>query len=301
MNQNQAIYPVSAMCRLLKVSTVGFYHWWDRPMSERDRKDVELTALVQQIHESSFDGTYGAPRIHMELRLEHGVRVGGKRVARLMRRAGLKGVQKRRFRCTTRPGKPEQYAPDLVQRHFTASRPNALWLADVTYIPTDEGWLYLAAILDVFSRYVVGWAMAERLASALVLQALDMALAQRHPEKVIHHSDHGSEYTAVAFSDRCLELGIERSMGSVGDCFDNAMMESLFSSLEAEVLDRYHFTTREEACRKVFTWLEGWYNPHRRHSALGYFSPREYEQRVAHKPTRHPDRLLPHPRETARR
>lgn len=193
MNQNQAIYPVSAMCRLLKVSTAGFYHWWDRPMSERERRDVELTALVQQIHESSFEGTYGAPRIHMELRLEHEVRVGRKRVARLMRRAGLKGVQKRRFRCTTRPGKPEQYAPDLVQRHFTATRANALWLADVTYVPTDEGWLYLAAILDVFSRYVVGWAMAERLASALVLQALDMALEQRRPEEVIHHSDHGSE------------------------------------------------------------------------------------------------------------
>jgi len=299
VKQNQAIYPVSVMCRLLKVSTAGFYHWRDRPMSERNRRDVELTALVHQIHESSFDGTYGAPRIHMELRLEHGVRVGRKRVARLMRRAGLQGVQKRRFRCTTRPGKPEQYAPDLVQRHFVAGRPNALWLADVTYIPTDQGWLYLAAILDVFSRYVVGWAMAERLASTLVLQALEMALEQRHPEGVIHHSDHGSEYTAVAFSDRCLELGIARSMGSVGDCFDNAMMESLFSSLEAEVLDRYHFATRQEACRRVFTWLEGWYNPRRRHSALGYVSPREYELRVAHKPTRRPDRLLPHPREAA--
>ena len=138
MKENQATYPVSAMCRLLKVSTAGFYHWWDRPMSERERRDVELTALVQQIHESSFEGTYGAPRIHMELRLEHEVHVGRKRVARLMRRAGLKGVQKRRFRCTTRPGKPEQYAPDLVQRHFTANRPNALWLADVTYVPTED-------------------------------------------------------------------------------------------------------------------------------------------------------------------
>lgn len=299
MKQNQAIYPVSVMCRLLKVSTAGFYHWCDRPMAARDRRDVELTALVCQIHESSFDGTYGAPRIHMELRLGYGVRVGRKRVARLMRRAGLKGVQKRRFRCTTRPGKPERYAPDLVQRHFTAKRPNALWLADVTYIPTDQGWLYLAAILDVFSRYVVGWAMAERLASTLVLQALEMALEQRHPEEVIHHSDHGSEYTAVAFSDRCLELGITRSMGTVGDCFDNAMMESLFSSLEAEVLDRYHFATRDQARLKVFTWLEGWYNPHRRHSSLGYLSPREHEQRFAHKPTRRPDRLLPHPPETA--
>jgi putative transposase len=140
------------MCRLLEVSTAGFYHWRERPVSWHTRRDLELTGLIQQIHERSYDGTYGAPRIHIELRESHGERVGRKRVARLMRRAGLKGVQKRRFRCTTHPGSPERFAPDLVQRHFTAEQPNALWLADVTYVPTEEGFLYLAAVLDVFSR-----------------------------------------------------------------------------------------------------------------------------------------------------
>jgi putative transposase len=267
------------MCRLLKVSTAGFYHSVDRPLSSRARRDVELLALIHQIHERSYDGTYGAPRIHMELRDTYGVRVGRKRVARLMRRAGLKGVQKRRFHCTTRPGAPERFAPDLVQRRFTADRPNALWLADVTYCPTDEGWLYLAVVLDVFSRYVVGWAMDGRLTSQLVLAALEMAYAQRCPDDVIHHSDHGREYTAVAFSRRCGELAITMSMGSVGDCFDNAMMESFFSGLEAEVLDRYRFRTREEARTGIFSWIEGWYNTHRRHSGLGYVSPREFERR----------------------
>lgn len=178
---------------------------------------------------------------------------------------------------------------------------DALGLAAVTYVPTDEGTLYLAAVLDVFSRYAVGWAMAARLGSHLVRTALEMAYAQRRPKRIIHHSDHGSEYTAVAFSSRCRELGITMSMGSVGDCFDNAMMESFFSSLEAEVLDRYHFKTREEARAKIFCWLEGWYNTHRRHSAIAYLSPREYERRFSHKHTRPSDAFLPHSRETALR
>jgi putative transposase len=289
------------MCRLLGISTAGFYHGYARALSARARNDVELTALIHRIHERSYHGTYGAPRIHMELREAHGIRVGCKRVARLMRRAGLKGVQKRQFHCTTRPGAPERYAPDLVQRRFIADRPNELWLADVTYVPSEEGWLYLAAVLDVFSRYVVGWAMDARLGSQLVLAALQMAYAQRHPDEVIHHSDHGGEYTSVAFSTRCRELGITRSMGSVGDCFDNSMMESFFSSLEAEVLDRYRFQTRHEARTEIFSWIEGWYNAHRRHSGLGYVSPREFERRFSHKPARPPDALLPHPRETALR
>jgi transposase InsO family protein len=180
----------------------------------------------------------------------------------------LQGVQKRRFRCTTHLGAPERFAPDLVQRHFAADRPNALWIADVTYDGTAEGFLYVAAVLDVFSRLVVGWAMDERLGSQLVLSALQMAYAQRRPRKVIHHSDHGSEYTALAFGKRCKLLGIQMSMGSVGDCFDNAMMESFFSSLEAEVLDRNRFRTREEARRAIFCWLAGWYNTRRRHSVL---------------------------------
>jgi putative transposase len=219
VRQNQDHYPVSAICRLLGVSTVGFYHWCGRALSARARRDIELTALIHQIHERSYHGTYGAPRIHMELRETYGIRVGCKRIARLMRRAGLKGVQKRRFRCTTRPGAVEHFAPDLVQRHFTADRPNALWLADVTYVPTDEGWLYLAVVLDVFSRYVAGWAMDARLSSQLVLAALEMAYAQRCPDEVIHHSDHGSEggfkRSSQHFNDGGCDDNSKTALGSV--------------------------------------------------------------------------------------
>ncbi len=278
MRANQDTFPVGAMCRLLKVSTSGFYDWRDRLLSKHDRQDVELAALIHASYERSHY-TYGARRVHAELREGYGVRVGRKRVARLMRRAGLKGVQKRRFRCTTRSGAPERWAPDLVERNFVADRPDALWVADVTYVPTAEGFLYLAVVLDVFSRLIVGWAMADRLRSELVQQALQMAYAQRAPRDVIHHSDHGSEYTAIAFGTRCTQLGVRPSMGSVGDCFDNAMAESVFATLECEVLDRNHFQSRDEARRAIFCWVEGWYNRDRRHSSLGYLSPQEFERR----------------------
>ena len=219
---------MGVMCRLLQVSTSGYYDWRDRPLSPHARRDVELTALTHTIHERSHR-TYGARRVHAELREAYGVRVGRKRVARLMRQAGLKGVQKRRFRCTTRSGKPERWAPDLVERNFAAERPNELWVADATYVATVEGFLYLAVVLDVFSRLIVGWAMADRLGSQLVLEALAMAYSQREPRAVIHHSDHGTEYTAIAFGTRCTKLGVRPSMGSVGDCFDNAMAESFFA------------------------------------------------------------------------
>ena len=280
MKTNQATFPVSTMCRLLQVSTSGFYDWRDRPLSSHDRKDVELTALIHSIYERSHR-TYGARRVHAELREAFAIRVGRKRVARLMRRAGLQGVQKRRFRCTTRRGITERWAPDLVDRCFLADRPDALWVADVTYVPTAEGFLYLAIVLDVFSRLIVGWAMDARLGSQLVLKALDMAYAQRSPQAVIHHSDHGTEYTAIAFGIRCRRLGVQPSMGSVGDCFDNAMAESFFASLECELLDRSHFLTRDEARAAVFAWIEGWYNPHRRHSSLDYLSPQEFERRAS--------------------
>ena len=278
MRANQDTFPVGVLCRLLTVSTSGFYGWRDRAMSTHTRRDVELAALMHTTYERSHR-TYGARRVHAELREAYGVRVGRKRVARLMRQAGLKGVQKRRFRCTTRSGAPERWAPDLVERQFLADRPDALWVADVTYVPTAEGFLYLAVVLDVFSRLLVGWAMAVRLRSQLVQAALQMAYAQRAPREVIHHSDHGSEYTAIAFGTRCTQLGIRPSMGSVGDCFDNAMAESVFATLECEVLDRNHFQTRAEARSAIFSWIEGWYNPHRRHSSLGYLSPQEFEKR----------------------
>jgi putative transposase len=275
---NQDTYPVGVMCRLLQVSTSGYYEWRKRPMSHHARKDVELAAVIRATHERSHR-TYGARRVHAELRQAYRLRVGRKRVARLMRQAGLKGVQKRRFRCTTRSGEPERWAPDLVERDFVAERPNELWVADATYVGTQEGFLYLAIVLDVFSRLIVGWAMADRLGSQLVLAALAMAYSQRDPCGVIHHSDHGSEYTAVAFGTRCTKLGVRPSMGSVGDCFDNAMAESFFASLECEVLDRNTFLTRSDARSQIFAWIEGWYNRERRHSALGYLSPQEFERR----------------------
>jgi putative transposase len=287
---NQDTLPAGVMCRLLGVCLSGFYSWRSRAMSAHAHKDVELAALIRSIYERSH-ATYGSRRVHAELREAFGVHVGRKRVARLMRQVGLKGVHKRKFRCTTHSGAQERWAPDLVDRHFAADRPNALWVADVTYVGTDEGFLYVSIVLDVFSRLIVGWAMEGRLGSKLVLAALAMAYAQRDPRDVIHHSDHGSEYTAVAFGTRCDKLGVRPSMGSVGDCYDNAMAESFFSSLECEVLDRSHFATRDEARSAIFCWINAWYNRERRHSSIGYLSPQEFERRS----------LLPHTRQTALR
>jgi putative transposase len=268
------------MCQLLAVSASGYYAWCNRAISARQREEIELCALIHHIHERSH-ATYGYRRIRIELREVYGERVSGKRVARLMKKAGIRGVHKRRFHATTHSGPEKPEVPDLVERHFVADRPNALWLADVTYVATEEGFLYVAAVLDVFSRRIVGWAMHARVSSALVLSALEMAYAQRTPREVIHHSDHGSEFTAVAFGARSRTLGIRLSMGSKGDCYDNAMMESFWASLECEVLDRHHFPSREAARRAIFVWIEGWYNTRRRHSAIGYLCPREFEQRYA--------------------
>ena len=264
------------MCRVLEVSTSGYYAWRGRPASKRAQEDAILTEQIRHIHEQSYR-TYGAPRVHAELRAS-GVRVGRKRVARLMRTAGLQGVSRRRGPTTTIRKPKAASSPDLVERDFTASRPNVLWVADITYVPTGSGFLYLAVALDVFSRRIVGWAMASHLRTELVLSALEMALAQRKPSAVIHHSDQGSQYTSVAFGQRCQEAGVRPSTGSVGDCYDNAMCESFFATLECELLDRRRFATKAEARMAVFTFIEGWYNPRRRHSALGYASPMEYER-----------------------
>lgn len=277
MKANQVCFPVSMMCRLLEVSQSGFYAWTDRPMCTHARKDAELTAMIRAIHERSH-ATYGAPRVHAELREAYRIRVGCKRVARLMRAAGLRGVSKRRFIRTTLSDPHAGWANDLVERNFKASSPNVLWVADVTYVSTWEGFLYLAIVLDAFSRRIVGWSMQGHLRAELVLAALEMAHAQRAPGEVIHHSDHGCQYTSVAFGKRCQELHVRPSMGSVGDAYDNAMAESFFASLECEVLDRSHFRTRHEARTAIFRWIEGWYNTHRRHSALGYRSPRNFER-----------------------
>lgn len=275
---NQAQAPVRTLCRILKVSPSGFYAWRDRPPSRRSLDDAVMTERIRGFHAAS-EATYGMPRIRADL-IEAGVTISRKRVARLMRKAHLRGVSRRRGYVVTTERHPQQRpAPDLVQRRFQADGPNQLWVADMTYLPTWSGFLYLAMVLDVWSRRVVGWAIGERMTSDLVLTALDMAIEQRQPEGVIHHSDQGSQYTSLAFGDRCRKLGVRPSMGTVGDAYDNAMAESFFASLECELLDRRSFKSKTEARLAVFTWIEGWYNPRRRHSSLGYLSPINYERR----------------------
>jgi len=276
---HQARYPVQLLCRLLKVSRSGFYAWEGRPLSDRARMDMALTVLIHSIHRRS-QGAYGAPSIHAELADDHGAHVGCKRVARLMRAAGLYGVTPRRFIRTTLTDPMAARRTDLVGRKFSADGPDRLWVADITYVPTWSGFLYLAVVLDVWSRRIVGWAMETHLRTELVLSALNMALWQRRPQEVIHHSDCGCQYTSYAFGKRCREMGVMPSMGSVGDAYDNAMAESFFATLERELLNRRRFKTQTEARMAVFEWIEGWYNPHRRHSSLGYLSPINYERKL---------------------
>lgn len=276
MRANQARYPVRTMSRLLGVSPSGYYAWSSRPRSKRAQSDELLLVQIRAIYESSRR-TYGAPRVQAELAAQ-GTRVSRKRVARLMREAGLQGAsRRRRFSTTVRDG--SRPAPDLVKRQFTAEGPDRLWVADITYVPTQAGFLYLAVVLDVWSRRVVGWSMAVHLRTQLVRDALEMALYQRRPRGVIHHSDQGSQYTSVAFGQRCREAGVSPSMGSIGDCFDNAMCESFFATLECEFLERNRFKTQAEARLAIFEFVEGWYNPGRRHSSLGNLSPAEFEKR----------------------
>jgi putative transposase len=265
------------MCRVLGVSSSGYYAWMKRGKSKRAREDEALRSRVVKIFWWSRS-TYGSPRIHQELKAE-GTSVGRKRIARLMRGSGLLGASRRKWVTTTTRDRSVRPAPDLVDRKFTALGPNQLWVADITYIPTWAGFLYLAVVLDVWSRKIVGWAMANHLKTELVLAALDMALTQRRPaEGLIHHSDQGCQYTSVAFGNRCRRAGVRPSMGSVGDCYDNAMCESFFATLECELLDRFRFRTAAEAKAAVFTFIEGWYNTHRRHSSIGYLSPNDYER-----------------------
>jgi len=277
---HQAEFHVRTMCRVLAVSPSGYYAWRSREKSERARRDEALTGSIVRAHRESR-GTYGAPRILTELQ-EQGARVGRKRVARLMREAKLQGVTRRKFVATTRRDPKARPAPDLVERKFVANGPNQLWVADMTYIPTVAGFLYLAVVLDVWSRRIVGWAFSARLATQVVLDALEMAIDQRGPvENVIHHSDQGCQYTSIEFGRRCREAGVRPSMGSVGDCYDNAMCESFFATLECELLDRTKFADRSIAELAVFDFIEGFYNTRRRHSALANRAPAAFEREHA--------------------
>ena len=270
---------VAVACRVLRVSSSGYYEWRERGPSARARADEVLSAEIAEIHTMSR-GTYGSPRVHAELRLGRDVRCGRKRVARLMRTAGLQGAFRRRGRRRY-PAPPVH--DDLVQRRFYADAPGRLWVTDITEHPTREGKVYLAAVLDVYSRRIVGWSIADHLRSELVVDALEMARWRRRPPRgqTVVHSDRGSQYTSWAFGRRLRAAGLLGSMGRVGSAYDNAMMESFFGTLQLELLDRCRWQTRAELATAIFEWIEGWYNPRRRHSSVADLSPVDYERRLA--------------------
>jgi putative transposase len=277
IEREKAHHAVALLCRVLGVSSSGYYAWRRRTPSNRARSDATLMARLTHLHAQSRQ-TYGAPRLHADLRAA-GVRCGRKRVARLMRQAGLVGCHRRRQRGTTRRNPTATPAADRVQRQFVAAAPNRLWTADITAVPTAAGFLYLAVVLAVYSRRIVGWAMADHMRTELVLAALEMAVHTRRPARgVIHHSDQGAQYTSVACGRRCAEAGLVPSRGSVGDCDDNAMTASCFATLECALLARHTFCSQQAARTALFDYIEGFYHTQRRHAALGYRAPAAYER-----------------------
>jgi putative transposase len=275
--RERANHHVVTLCRVLGVSRAGFLDWTMRRPSDHALRDARLRQAITAIHRTSR-GTYGAPRVHAEL-TARGERVSRKRVARLMRAAGLVGVHRRRVRLRIRSTAAQPVAPDLVRRNFRAPGPDRLWVTDITYLPTGEGFLYLATVLDAWSRRVVGWSMAPHLRTELVTAALDAALTARRPRPgLVFHSDRGTQYTSLALGTRLAEAGIAASVGAPGSAYDNALAESFFASLETELIDRNRWATHEQARLDVFDWLETFYNPIRRHSSLGYLSPVEFER-----------------------
>jgi len=265
----------------MRVSKSGFLAWRQRAPSRRALEDARLAKLIEDVHEGSL-GVYGAPRIHVELREAHGVRVGRKRVARLMREKGIQGVHRRRQGRPLDPGAREPVYDDLVRRDFSADAPDKVWVADLTQHRTKEGWLYLAAVMDVFHRRIVGWSMGRHMQTELVVDAVEMAVTNRRPAPgLIHHSDRGSQYGSLVFGQRLTRSGIVGSMGSKGDAYDNAAMESFFATLQTELLDRREWETVAELESAIFHFIEVFYNRKRRHSSLGYVSPAEYETRYA--------------------
>lgn len=277
MKAHQAIWPIVTQCRVLEVSSSGYYAWLKRPPSKRREVDKAIGDRIEAFYDASLQ-TYGRPRIQADLR-DDGIRTSDKRVARLMRERNIQGASRRKGFTTTVRDRDARPAPDLVERNFTADAPNKLWVSDITYVPTLAGFLFVAIVLDVFSRRVVGWAMRTHLRTELVLDALDMAIHQRNPVGVIHHSDQGTQYTSIAFGQRCKEAGVRPSMGSVGDCYDNAMCESFNAILECELLVRRRFRNPREAAIAVFEFIEGFYNTRRRHTSIGNISPAAFEQR----------------------
>ena len=271
---------ISRLCSVLGVTRQGFYAWRGRGPSQRQLGDEKLKGLIVRLHDESLQ-TYGAPRIQLDLAEDHDVHVGRKRVARLMRELELQGVSRQGSKPrTTVPDAKAPPAPDLVERRFKADEPNRLWLADITYLPTLEGWLFLGVVMDMYSRKIVGWSMRDDLKADLVVDALAMAVARRKPKPgVVHHSDRGSQFTSLAFGRTLKESGLVASMGSRGDAFDNAACESVISTLKVEWIKRHRYTSRDQARLSIFQYIETFYNPRRRHSSLGGISPDEYERR----------------------
>lgn len=265
-------------CRVLRVSRSGYYEWCDRPLSDRAQENELLVKYIEQIHADSR-GTYGSPRVHAELTLGLGLPVNRKRVERLMREAGIQGLYRRRRSWTTVRDPAAEPAPDLVNRQFTVDAPDRLWITDITEHPTEEGKVYCAAVMDAYSRLIIGWSIDNHMRTELVTDALGMAIIRRKPENdtTVLHSDHGSQYTSWAFGQRLRTAGLLASMGTVGDCYDNAMMESFWGTLQLEVLDQKTWKTRDELANAIFEWIECWYNPKRRHSSIGMHSPVTFE------------------------
>jgi putative transposase len=281
IDEHRQTFPVRVLCEVLEVSPAGYYAWRGRPESGRTTANRELLGEIRRVHEASR-GRYGSPRVHAALRAE-GVRAGRHRVARLMHQHGMAARRSRRGQPRTTDSRHAlPIAPNLLERRFTAPAPNRVWLADLTYIRTGEGWLYLAAVLDLFSRRVVGWAMADHMRGELTLAALHMAIArQRPPPGLIAHSDRGSQYAASGYRAALAGIGARASMSRKGNPLDNAPMESFFKTLKAELVDNADYDTSDEARRDVFAFMEVWYNRQRLHSALGYITPEQMERTAA--------------------
>jgi len=278
IDEEKAHYAISLLCRVMQVSRSGYYAWRSRAPSPRAAQDQVLSETVTEIHKASR-GTYGSPRVHAELRAR-GHRVSRKRIARLMRRTGLAGLTRRRYRCTTDSRHELPVAANLVRRDFDVDAPNRVWVADITYVWTWEGWLYLAAIVDLFSRRVVGWATADHMRTELVLEALARATGERATSTLlVHHSDRGSQYASEHYRAALAAQGITCSMSRPGNCWDNAVVESFFATLKTELIDRQSWATRSQAQLAITDYISSFYNRRRRHSYLGYLTPSDFEQK----------------------
>jgi putative transposase len=276
----KAHYPVGVLCSVLAVSRSGFYAWLRRPRSRRAREDARLAVDIAAVHQRSRS-TYGSPRVHAQLR-NAGVRVGRKRVARLMREQGLAPRRRKRFRKTTDSNHALPVAPNVLDRDFTIESPNLAWAGDITYVWTAEGWLYLAVLIDLYSRRVVGWATSASLERSLAIAALEMAVRSRQPDPgLVHHTDRGCQYASDEYRNRLADALMTRSMSRVGDCWDNAVAESFFATLKGECLDHEHLPSRAVAHAVIADYIEVFYNRQRLHSSIGYVSPVEYELKQA--------------------